>query len=169
MAQSPLKRLEKASDSLISKYRLEPSKGTGAFGTGTSSLHRVEYLMHEIAHALTLGLDPIPEDRPLHQAISDQLDKISVSSRDSLEIDTSYVVWGAGKQLGLWGSDLNSSEALQIASSCAGNLDADVRISSWEVLAEFSKRVGDSALSDAIQNLVTTLLGVASKNAASHR
>ena len=151
------KALDKKADSLISKYRLNPTRGTGSFGTGASSLHRLEYLMHELAHMLTLGVFDMPMNEPLSDANDKALLKLGVATRDSLEIDTSYVVFKAGAQMGLWANNLVSEEARMIANSCVGNLDGEERISVWHVLTEFEKRSGDSIIQDATENLLNLL------------
>lgn len=152
---TPAKRntLGKRVDQLIRFHGLVIYEGAGAFES-RGFYHRVEYTMHELAHVLTLGSNVFPPDH-LSTHINDRLGNLALHTRDSLEIDTNVVVWKAGAQLGLWGNGLESDEARMIASSCARNLDADKKVSAWEILSEFDDRGGDTILQDHAASLVT--------------
>jgi len=65
-------------------------------------LMTLEYVLHEVAHYLTLGfdVDDLPED--LSTCTEKILNRIPDHSADALELDTTAVTYFAGCGLGLW-------------------------------------------------------------------
>lgn len=90
----------------------------GAYTGICPDLGLVEYVMHELAHALTLGrtLSEIPDG--LNDWIDATLDGMPSYTSDVIEIDTSAVVYLAGVELGLW------ADSKAIAYSTRRNLKA---------------------------------------------
>lgn len=70
--------------------------------SGYWGLDVIEYLFHEVGHAMTLGqpFTRLPQDLP--KWIDQKLDRMSPPTRNALEVDTSVVTFYAGYQLGLW-------------------------------------------------------------------
>lgn len=76
----------------------------GAYTAIDSDIAVIEYTMHEVAHAMTLGrkLSDLPKDIHLSDWIDNMLDDMPDFTSDIIEIDTAVVVFLAGVELELW-------------------------------------------------------------------
>lgn len=92
--------------------RTEPYHGSYI----SAPLHRVEFLLHEVAHWLTLGnsIKKVPTKLP--SRIEKVLKGMTKDSSNSLEFDAAIVTFRAGHSLGLW------TDPMPIVKSCQKNL-----------------------------------------------
>jgi len=149
--------------SLAKRFDIDTASGAGAFGM--ASLKDLEYVMHELAHLLTMGVEIGPEVGSYLGRIDNELAKYSVATQNSLEIDTSYIVWQAGILLGVWESDFY---AYKIAYSCAENCQAPPKVSKLlsveDVRDEWKARGHDHSLRDKILALHDVMTGEYEEN-----
>jgi hypothetical protein len=95
----------------------------------------LEFLLHEGAHWIVLGNLVRTVPRRLSQEITSVMARIPAVSSDSLEIDTSFVTFLAGYQLGMW------TDPSPIARSCRRNLKGPAALGNdSEILKEFQTR-----------------------------
>lgn len=94
-------------------------------------LSLVEYCLHEAAHLVTLGIQPVDFQRyiklfcapntSLTESLTERFENISSDAGDVLEIDTSIVTYLTGRRLGLW------TDSAAIQDSCVKNLGLNAR------------------------------------------
>jgi hypothetical protein len=91
-------QLEKRAAFLTHKHGI-PSLGvTGSYHD--APLRRVEFVLHEGAHWITLGYTTVPSRAT--QKTSELFERMTPTTADSLEIDTAFVTYLAGCALNLW-------------------------------------------------------------------
>jgi hypothetical protein len=107
-------------------------KGVGAY---YAPLRDIEFLLHEVAHWLTLGgsIDRVPSR--LSHKIGEHFERIPAPSANTLEIDTAMVTYLAGWQLGYW------TDPGPIVNSCRRNLQG-VEALSWKDDEVYKRFVG---------------------------
>lgn len=76
----------------------------------------VEWVTHDIAHALTLGFRSFVTD--MSDNISRMMDRLTVQTQDSLEIDTAWLTYTALRAMRV----VTQSHRVNIAKGCARNL-----------------------------------------------
>jgi len=108
-------RAEARAISLTRKYGVFQKNVAGAYPF--APLRSVEFLLHEVAHWMTLG-HPLNK---LSKRLSNQIeavfnDGITTLSSNSLEVDTAMITYLAGWTLGFW------KDPGPIVSSCRRNL-----------------------------------------------
>jgi hypothetical protein len=79
----------------------------------------LEYLIHEVAHAVTLG-EVLDELEDLETSTFRRFGVIERATGDALEIDATVVAFLAGKNLGLWGS----RDLRHFVRSCSNNTNS---------------------------------------------
>lgn len=106
--------LDKRSLTLCQKHGVRTEPYHGAYLS--APLHRVEFLLHEVAHWITLGnsIEKVPTKLP--SRIEKALKGMTQDSSNSLEFDAAIVTFRAGHSLGLW------KDPMPIARSCQKNL-----------------------------------------------
>jgi len=123
------------------------------FPTG-SALERIEYVLHEFAHAFTMGFQQMP--KLLSATIETTLAKYSEATNDSLEIDTSLVTQLTMVHLGL----VKPSDLRNFAAKCAGALTAERHQDRlYYVLDEMEYRANDEAITQHVRDLATMMRG----------
>jgi len=117
-----------------------------------SSLELIEYVLHEIAHAFTMGFLRMP--KPLPAAIETTLGRYSAASCDSLEIDTAFATHKAMVELNL----AKPSDQEKFAAKCADALSSGrFQNRVYYVLDEMDFREDDLALKEVRSNLVLVM------------
>jgi hypothetical protein len=117
-----------------------------------SDLELIEYVLHELAHAFTMGFMQMPKLLPA--AIETTLARYSATTCDSLEVDTSFVTHHAMARLGL----VKEADQAKFAAKCADALSSNrYRQRQHYVLDEMEFRIDDTALQDASNNLIIML------------
>lgn len=137
-----------------------------AFGTGPIEplnmfgqniyLETIEYVMHELAHGLTMGFEKFPSN--VSAALPTTMARYGEITRDHLEIDTSFVTFHAMRDLHL----VKQEDSIKFANKCAEAMDS-VRynnrpmliLSEFEVRGMYFPECG--ALSDAISELLSMM------------
>lgn len=76
----------------------------------------VEWVVHDIAHALTLGFRTLVTD--LSSRVSMMMDRLTIQTQDSLEIDTAWLTYRALQYMHL----ASKQDRARIAKACAANL-----------------------------------------------
>lgn len=117
----------------------------GSYTSGPRAL--IEYLFHELGHYLATGvtLEELPEDVALHVAML--LDKMSLATSDSMELDASVISYLAGHRLGLWNNPRT------ILKSCHANTQGWVSMEQLKI--EFHQRCQDRSLKEAADRVVS--------------
>jgi hypothetical protein len=145
-----LQRFDKRALAFIEYFRIAVEH-LSLFPIG-SELERIEYVMHELAHAFTMGFLQMPKLLP--QAIETTLGRYSVATQDQLEIDTSFVTYRAMVKLGL----ASASDERKFAEKCAEALETgQYQNRIYAVLDALDVRSGDDALEDAVSHLVSMM------------
>lgn len=116
LSEASLIRLERRAHQLSLKYGVPVARHSKGMGAYHDRREKVEYLLHEVAHWLTLGntLKSLP--RQLTRRVDSVFDGLTPLSANSLEIDTALVTFLAGHLLDLW------DDPLPIAKSCNSTL-----------------------------------------------
>lgn len=109
-----VERAEAHALELARKYGVYQKNVTGAFPF--APLRQIEFLLHEVAHWLTLGGDSTKVPRHLSRRVGEHFERIPRLSANSLEIDTAIVTFFAGWALGYW------TNPKPIVESCRRNL-----------------------------------------------
>lgn len=111
-------------------------------GAYVGHLGKIEFLLHEVAHWMTLGNDLAK--KPVPRKLSDKVDRalqgMTPYSSNALEIDTAIVTYLAGYSLGLW------SDPGPIAHSCKRNLRDALKTSEDDVYRMMVTRWNESYL-----------------------
>jgi hypothetical protein len=76
----------------------------------------VEWVVHDIAHALTLGFRTLVTN--LSASVSMMMDRLTIQTQDSLEIDTAWLTYKALQYMHL----ATDPDRARIARACAHNL-----------------------------------------------
>lgn len=114
-----------------------------------SELERIEYVMHELAHAFTMGFLQMSQQLP--QALEITLGRYSVTTSDHLEIDASLATHKAMAKLGL----VKPEELKSFAAKCADALSSNrYHARMYLVLDEMEERENDDAIKTAVSHLV---------------
>lgn len=148
--------------SLAKRFGIEVYDGAGAF-KHTPDLMTTEFVMHELAHVITAKTEVVGVSEgglSVPVQIEDLLASLSASTQNSLEIDTSYVVWKTGELLGIWSSDYY---AYKIAYSCAENCQAPPKVpkllSVEDIRDEWESRAHDRIFHDMVMRLHDLMTG----------
>ncbi len=114
-----------------------------------SELERIEYVMHELAHAFTMGFLQMPQLLP--QSLEITLGRYSATTSDHLEIDASLVTHNAMAKLGL----VKPEELKNFAAKCADALSSNrYQGRVYLVLDEMEERSNDEAIKTSVSHLV---------------
>lgn len=117
-----------------------------------SDLEIIESVLHELAHAFTMGFLQMPTRLP--DALEATLARYSATTRDSLEIDTAFVTYQTMTKLVL----AKSADQAKFAARCADALTHNrYQSRQYYVLDEMGVRENDTALQDAVSNLTSTM------------
>lgn len=147
-----LVRYDKRALALIEHFHIEV-ESLGIYPRD-SELERIEYVIHEIAHAFTMGFTQMP--RRLSASIEGTLAKFSKATSDQLEIDTAFVTHQAMVELGLAKSEDQHKFAAKCASALLDNRNSE-RV--YLVLDEMEMRNEDAALAEHVNMLVSVMRG----------
>lgn len=126
-------QLERRALFLIRRHGVAQKDVLGAYSA--SPLRQTEFLLHEVAHWLTLGgsVDKVPTK--LSNRMGAAFKDMPKLSANSLELDTSLVTYLAGFMMGLW------SDPGPIARSCTRNLQGLMSLGPTDpTLKEFQLR-----------------------------
>lgn len=136
---SPSEKLNDRVLQLTRWYGVPQKDVLGAYG---GPLGKIEFLLHEVAHWVTLGNDLAKKAVP--RKLSDKVDRalqgMTPYSSNALEIDTAIVTYLAGYLLGLW------DDPGPIALSCKRNLRDALKTSEDDVYQMMVARWNESYL-----------------------
>lgn len=151
MRATTVKRFAKRADELRKVFGIV-IENLDIFQT-RSALGPIEYVMHEIAHGLTMGFEQLPKN--LATCVSDTLCKYSEVTQDHLEIDTAYVTFKAMVILQLAKPEDQPLFAARCSASCI-TLRYNERL--YVVMNEFEVReLEGTALNDTISALCSIM------------
>lgn len=136
MANAKSKKLRRYSDrahelvTVLGLDRIEP-----IVGLKSEEQTAIEWVTHELSHALTLGFHTFVTD--LSQQVNNVMERLSLQTQDSLESDTAWLTYQALRALQI----VTAHDRERIASVCAGSL-SDVVLSgrTYYVLDQFAQR-----------------------------
>lgn len=116
---------------LFERHGVARRNAVGAYSV--QPLRDTEYLMHEVAHWMTLGRELTKLPRRLSTHTAEAFRRIPTASQNSLELDTTLITYLAGYALGLW------DDPGPIIDSCRRNLKGMISLGSSEKVANLLK------------------------------
>lgn len=115
-------------------------------GIKNANAELVEWVVHDICHALTLGFRTFVTN--LSEAVSMMHDRLTIQTQDSLEIDTAWLTYTALRSLRL----VTSMDRPRIASACSSNLSDDSHGRVHYVLDQFDIRNDQATANTALHD-----------------
>lgn len=143
-----LTRFHKRAVELQALFGIDRIEEIGVFRYN-QKMKAVEYVMHEIAHGLTMGFVQLPPALP--GQVAEMVLRFSVQTRDHLEIDATFVTFEALRRLRL----VEQSRMPDFAKQCAESMDGDCFMERTHLIVDqLEQRTEDKALLEQVSSLV---------------
>lgn len=140
-------RLAKRAAVLQNLFEIDEIEPLGIYPKD-SDLERIEYVLHELAHGLTMGFERFPAVLPA--AVELTLGRFSAVTNDHLEIDTAFVTHGTMVELKL----VKREDQHKFAAKCAAAMTTNRYTERmYLVLDEMEERALDCELNKHVQTL----------------